>query len=389
VPVRRCLTSGLHAAGTAVLATLLLAGTLPAQPPPTPAQSISAGASIYGAKGCSGCHAINGIGAAIGPDLATIATPSLNALVSAMWGHLPQMADRFAAAGAEPPHLDGWEAADLMAFLFWAASATPVGSTDAGRALFTDKACVVCHQVGNVGGVLGPRLDGSAALFSSIELAAALWNHAPAMGSEMESRGVRRPTLSGADLDHLVAYLGSAGDLLQPPTLYALAGRPDAGRTLFRERGCIRCHRVGAEGGDVGPDLTRAARRQPAAFAAAMWNKGPRMMAAMRATGLAIPRLTGAEMADLVAYLGTFQYLSGSGSAARGTAAAQAGGCTACHTLGDLAAMTGVPSRSAAIAALWNHVRLPADTLRRAWRPLTPEQVADLVAYFERRGQTR
>jgi len=32
--------------------------------------------------------------------------------------------------------------------------------------------------------------------------------------------------------------------------------------------------------------------------------------------------------------------------------------------------------------------RLPADTLRRAWRPLTPEQVADLVAYFERRGQT-
>jgi hypothetical protein len=94
-------------------------------------------------------------------------------------------------------------------------------------------------------------------------------------------------------------------------------------------------------------------------------------------------------MADLVAYLGTFQYLAGAGSAARGAAAARAGGCTACHSLNALTAMRGMTGRSAVIAALWNHVRLPADTLRRAWRPITPEQVADLMAYFERRGQTR
>jgi cytochrome c551/c552 len=372
-----------------ILASLLLARAPQAQAPPTPAQNISAGASIYGAKGCGGCHAINGIGAAIGPDLATIAAPSLNALVSAIWGHLPQMANRFAAAGTEPPHLDAWEAADLMAFLFWAASATPVGSPDAGRALFMEKGCVACHQVGMIGGVLGPRLDGSAARFSSIELAAALWNHAPAMGSEMMSQGVRRPSLSGPDLDHIVAYLAASGDAIEPTAIHALAGRPEAGRTLFRERGCIRCHRVGADGGDVGPDLARMAPRQPAAFAAAMWNKGPRMIAAMRATNIAIPSLTGADMADLVAYLGTFQYLAGAGSAARGAAAAQAGGCTACHTHGQLAAMTGVTSRQAAIAALWNHVRLPADEVRRAWQPITPEQVADLMAFFERRGQTR
>jgi cytochrome c551/c552 len=372
-----------------VLATLLVVRALPAQAPPTPAQNISAGASVYGAKGCGGCHAINGIGAALGPDLATIAAPSLNALVSAIWGHLPQMAGRFAAAGTDPPHLDAWEAADLMAFLFWAASASPVGSPDTGRALFAEKGCVACHQVGNVGGVLGPRLDGSAARFSSIELAAALWNHAPAMGAEMVSRGVRRPTLSGSDLDHLVAYLRASGDATAPPAIHALAGRPDAGRALFRERGCIRCHRVGAEGGDVGPDLSRAAPRQPAAFAAAMWNKGPRMTAAMRSTNIRIPSLTGADMADLVAYLGTFQYLAGAGSAARGAAAARAGGCTACHSLNALTAMRGMTGRSAVIAALWNHVRLPADTLRRAWRPITPEQVADLMAYFERRGQTR
>jgi len=367
---------------------------LNAQDTPTPAQSIAAGARVYGAKGCNGCHAINGIGATVGPDLAGIGASSLNTLVAAMWEHLPQMAATFAARGAPAPRLDPWEAADLMAFLFWASASTPTGSANTGKQLFLDKGCVACHQVGGVGGVLGPRLDDAKARFSGIELAAALWNHAPTMGTEMESRGLQRPTLSGADLDHLVAYFGAAGDGSEPVTLHALSGRVDAGRALFRRSGCIRCHRVAGEGGAVGPDLTRAARRAPSAFAAAMWNKGPRMMAAMRAANVSVPRLTGGDMADLVAYLGTLQYLAGSGTAAQGASAARVAGCTGCHGAGghgpgqaaDLATFAAVTSRAAVIAALWNHVGLPDGVLRAAWKPLTAEQVADLVAFFERRG---
>lgn len=376
------------------LATMFVTANLFAQDMPTPAQSIAAGARVFGAKGCSGCHAINDIGATVGPDLAKITASSLNALIAAMWGHLPQMAERFAASGSTAPQLDPWEAADLMAFLFWAASSTPSGNLAVGKQRFTDKGCVVCHQVDGVGGVLGPRLDGTKARFSSIELAAALWNHAPSMGTEMESRGLQRPTLSGTDLDDLVAFFGATGEAGEPATLHALSGRGDAGGALFRDRGCIRCHRVGGEGNAVGPDLTRVARREPAAFAAAMWNKGPRMMAAMRAADVSVPTLTAADMADLVAYLGTLQYLAGSGSAARGEAAAQAAGCTGCHAVngrgtgraGDLADMPGITTRAAVIAALWNHVGLPGGTLRDAWKPLGSEQVADLVAFFERRG---
>jgi putative heme-binding domain-containing protein len=35
----------------------------------------------------------------------------------------------------------------------------------------------------------------------------------------------------------------------------------ERGRTLFRETGCIQCHRLGGDGGTVGPELDGVARR--------------------------------------------------------------------------------------------------------------------------------
>ena len=44
-------------------------------------------------------------------------------------------------------------------------------------------------------------------------------------------------------------------------------GDAERGRKLFFERGqlsCVRCHKIGGTGGDVGPDLTKIADRQAA-----------------------------------------------------------------------------------------------------------------------------
>jgi hypothetical protein len=136
----------------------------------------------------------------------------------------------------------------------------------------------------------------------------------------------------------------------------------------------------------VGPDLTAVGPRDPSDFAAAMWNKGGRMLEAIRAAGLAVPQLTGAEMADLVAYLGTLQYAAGAGSESRGRQAAAAGGCTGCHA-GGVPRLSAAAGSGAGIAALWNHVALPADSLRRSWRALTASQVTDLMAYLEGGGR--
>jgi len=358
----------------------LAPGRAGAQDVSTPAQSIAAGSRVYGTKGCGSCHAINGIGGTEGPDLAQLSARSAAGVVTALWNHLPQMADHLAASGTRPPRLEAWEAADLLAFLFWAGSRTPRGSPEVGRELFTSRQCVLCHRVGEVGGVLAPPLD--RAWVSAIDLAAALWNHAPAMSDEMRARRIPRPSLTRQDIDDLVAFLGTADPLPPVEPVHALGGNAERGRALFRERGCVRCHRAGGQGGAVGPDLTSVAPRDPVSFAAAMWNKATTMVGAMEGAGMTVPRFSGAEMADLVAYLGTLQYLADAGSATRWRAAASAAGCTGCHT-GRAPPLKGQGSRSAAVAALWNHVFLPGDTLRRRWRRVTVTQVADLLAYLE------
>src|SRR5512140_1353199 len=53
------------------------------------------GRDIFQSKGCSRCHAVNGVGGDVGPDLArSSAESSLPQLVTAMWNHAPQMWER-------------------------------------------------------------------------------------------------------------------------------------------------------------------------------------------------------------------------------------------------------------------------------------------------------
>lgn len=54
--------------GTAVSAASKAGGETPQAKPATP-ESIDSGATIFQASGCAGCHAIRGVGGAVGPDL--------------------------------------------------------------------------------------------------------------------------------------------------------------------------------------------------------------------------------------------------------------------------------------------------------------------------------
>ncbi len=82
---------------TAVL-TVALTLALPAAEPAwaqTPGgggQDPAAGSRVFNEKGCVKCHAINGVGGKIGPDLARASRPrSFFDLATAMWNHLPKM----------------------------------------------------------------------------------------------------------------------------------------------------------------------------------------------------------------------------------------------------------------------------------------------------------
>jgi mono/diheme cytochrome c family protein len=363
-----------------------------------PAQDPLAGSRVFGDKGCVKCHAVNGFGGKVGPDLGRVARPrSIYDLSAAMWNHLPRMADRMRQLGIPRPRLEPQEAADLLAFLYTLDYFDPPGNVQLGRQMFVAKKCVVCHQVGGVGGVVGPNLDFLKQFGSPILIAAEMWNHGPAMAAAMRERKIERPTFAGSELRDLIAYLKAASPEQTGEPLYVLPGRAQEGQRLFVEKRCAQCHSAGGQSGRLAPDLAeRGGHSSLTEFAAAMWNKAPAMMEVMAAQHIEPPHLQASEMADLVAYLYSVRYFAEPGNLRNGRAVATAKGCLGCHSVrgqggkraGDLARMKGLDSAATVIAGLWNHTfdaAAPAAG-KGAWSELTPGEMADVVAYLRSLG---
>ena len=356
-----------------------------------------AGSHVFGAKGCSKCHAVNGVGGKVGPDLGRIqANRSFNDLAAAMWNHLPAMAARIKERRQPLPQLNAAEAGDLIAFLFTQNYFEGPGNTRSGKKLFTQKRCIRCHQIGGVGGVLGPSLDALGQTGSPMNVAAAMWNHGPEMAETMRAEGIERPNLTAPELRDLVAYLRAAAPDSTGAPVGILPGNANEGRALFDKKQCIKCHSVQGKGGNVGPDLgRRGLHRDFNEFAAALWNKAPKMLEAMKIRNITVPSLTPGEMANLVAYLRSFQYFGEPGNPDRGRQLLWEKQCLSCHSLDgkggkgapDLALAKGLASPAAVIAALWSHGELmaaPAAEKSLSWPPLKSDEVAHLMAFFER-----
>lgn len=364
-----------------------------------PAMSAAAGSRVFGAKGCVKCHSVKGLGGSEGPDLGQ--TPRLRSfydLAADMWNHGPEMIERMKELDIRQPRLSPRETGDLIAFLFTVEYFDPPGDPSAGEVVFNEKQCIVCHQVGGIGGVVGPDLDRLDQSPSPIQVATAMWNHGPAMSERLQERGIPRPTFTGAELIDLIAFLKSASQSPLNESLYVLPGRATEGRSLFVERGCSLCH---GSPGSGAPDLAeRAAYRSLTEFASAMWNKQPRMLRAMKARGIKGIQLQPAEMADLVAYLYSLRYFAESGDPNRGRLLIRQKGCLDCHSLdgrvgsvgGDLSRPQGLSSPASVVSALWNHtliVEEQAAAEKGYWPIFRPGEVADLTAFLQTRELPR
>ncbi|HEU5321042.1 MAG TPA: c-type cytochrome [Methylomirabilota bacterium] len=393
------------AIGCMVLTAALLGGATPgalAQVPFTATQDPLAGARLFTDKGCVTCHAISGRGGTVGPDLGRVTRPrTFYDLAAALWNHAPAMAARMRQRGIARPRLTAQESGDLAAYLFTLSYFDAPGDPEAGRRLFTAKRCALCHRVGGAGGSVGPPLDGVKAHASPIALAAVMWNHAPRMAAAMEAQGVERPTFSGSELLDLIAYLNRVSPT--PPTgpLPVLPGRAAEGGRLFAQRGCVECHSAGRGGREGTIDLAeREANKSLVEFAAAMWNKMPRMTEEMRRRSVAFRPLQPEEMADIVAFLYAARYFAQAGDPRNGVTLATYKGCLGCHALygerdkpaSDLAAARGIGTPAGVLSALWNHsfITDPRPARERTpWPTFTGPEMADLVAYLRSLPRSR
>jgi cytochrome c2 len=389
----------------AVAATPALAQQ--AAPPATPAPAAQApvpqpfgpdwaslaGWSVFSSKGCGKCHAVRGVGGQVGPDLARIAGgKSFYDLGAALWNHLPQMGARMRAANIERPRLTAQEASNLIAFLFTAQYYDEQGDPRAGEKLFASKGCVQCHAVGGAGGKVGPGLDPLKRANSPVLVAAAMWNHAPQMAEAMKAKGIALPTFEGKELVDLIAYVVASAQDTSTETKQVIPGTPERGKHLFAEKKCATCHAVGGKGPRVGPDLGRGGHHVSLTqLASRMWNHGPAMTARMKQMGIAVPALSGQDMADILSHLYVSRYFEAETSPARGQEVVKAKGCVTCHAVrgqggkvaADFAASTVARTPGGLVAGLWNHARLMETQVEKqkvAWPTLTGQEMGDLAA---------
>ena len=116
-------------------------------------------ALFYGKKHCSVCHAVNGSGGRVAPDLGATAAPDLSkvaaggdrpAWMHAMWNHAQSMIEPVTKELGAWPRFTGAEMNDLVAYVNGAPSAAIQedgalrGSADHGWEVFQAK-CIQCR----------------------------------------------------------------------------------------------------------------------------------------------------------------------------------------------------------------------------------------------------
>jgi cytochrome c2 len=263
--------------------------------------SVEKGRTLFSQKGCRRCHGLSPGAASIGPPLgrAMLAAPPIQ-VAQEMWNHGTQMTATMLERQVPRSTFDGQEMADLLAFLGAAVEPLPgrgaalPGDPVAGRVLFQSKGCARCHVKGEGGETIGPDLVARPWYKTATAIAAAMWNHGPAMWTQMKETGVTPPRFADNEMGDVIAYLYLLHSANRPST-------PERGRKLWTEKHCAQCH----EAGGPGPDLTTVEQLDtPIHFAAEMWNHAPSMQAFVADAGLPWPVFEESEVLDLVGYLG-------------------------------------------------------------------------------------
>ena len=276
-----------------------------------------------------------------------------------------------------------------------------------GRILFYQKGCFGCHSVRGEGGNVGPDLSNKGQNRSVTQMVGTMWNHFPQMYQKMSQEGIPFPRFTTEEMAELLAYIYFAGYFDKPATT---ADRL-AGKTLFSEKGCKKCHSLDGAGGDVGPDLTVWDRfASPVLWAQLMWNHGSTMRDKMLAKKIPWPKFEGNEMRDLIAYIYRANWppkqdvsYSLPGNPAEGKKLFDEKKCVQCHSIFGTGGKIG-PSLTdkrydrtvtQLIGIMWNHAPSMFEKMEQAGiqRPqFSGGEMSDIVSflfflgYFDRPG---
>ena len=268
----------------------------------------------------------------------------------------------------------------------------------AGANVFVQKNCVQCHSIksGDISNRLGPNLGNIHLRGSFLDIAAIMWNHAPAMMQKMGELKIETPTFTGKEMANLIAFLTAYQYYLKE---VGHPGDPAKGEVVWREKKCSACHAFEENWGKVAPSLRIYKSSSPIDMAQAMWNHGPEMANTMSVKGIPIPKFYDNEMLDLISYIrvqtpSQEEVYVEPGNPNRGSTLFRQKNCFSCHRISgkdgtggpDLGKQKELLKDVSHVAGLmWNHSVGMWNEMKRRNIPIPTFQhseMADLIAYL-------
>ena len=249
---------------------------------------------------CASCHdRARGAQAKAGPPASTwgsLEDPIV--LAGRMWNHSTAMLDRMNRDFKSWPRMTGQDVTDVLEYLWRSPevlleeSRLRFGNDRTGEELFEAR-CSECHVIGPTG---GGRIDLSRRLRRKTlpDVAASMWNHAPAMKRSKPDMEI--PVFTDMEMRDLLTYL------VFRPALYE-TGNAEKGAQVFQRKNCAECHE-GHLANTAAPPLSSFKGSFDAVrITTVLWSHGPTMLAKMKEARIPWPRFKESEMLDLLTYL--------------------------------------------------------------------------------------
>ena len=174
---------------------------------------------------------------------------------------------------------------------------------------------------------------------------------------------------------------------------------PAIGGQLLASKGCLTCHSLKGEGGNIGPDLGKIDLGDTQLdLAAKIWNHTPSMIAGMEKAGIAKPTLTGQEFTEITAYLYFLRFFDEPGDPAAGEYIFDQKGCLSCHPVsgkgrkGELG-LDKFPRNISPVffsQAIWNHgIEMMARMVQlgKRWPSFADTEMMDLLEFIRTRAK--
>jgi mono/diheme cytochrome c family protein len=336
------------------------------------------GEQLFQTERCVQCHAINGRGGALAPDLGKHIdrdfTPA--AMASLMWTHGPQMWSAMRQTGIVKGTLSADSAADLFAYFVAARYFEKPGDAARGKQVFTASHCSDCHGVTTSNAANAPPVVKWESLADPVVLIQQMWNHGPSMRQAYAERKLRWSPLTAQQLRDILVYLQGLPENRALVTAFAFPPS-ETGAQLFQSKGCASCHT-----GKLALE-TLLRNQSLTEVAVDMWNH----QASMKQPA---PSLSQEEMRQLLGYIWMRPYFRGAGDAARGKKVFAAKNCASCHDTGA----SGAPrlgktpegySDITMMSTLWDHGPRMLELMNERklpWPQFTAPEMSDLIAYL-------